>query len=53
MIRSPEECPRGKGWHISDLWVRIRFRGGGLDKAVVSKAGDILARSGMAIGLEV
>jgi hypothetical protein len=46
MIRSPEECPRGKDWHIWYLWVRIRFRGAGLDKALVSKARDILARSG-------
>jgi hypothetical protein len=53
LVHRPEECPRGKGWHIEDLWVRIRYRGAGLDKAVVSKAGDILARSGMAIGLEV
>jgi hypothetical protein len=53
MIRSPEECPRGKGWHIEDLWVRIRYRGAGLDKALVGKAADILARSGTAIGLEV
>ena len=46
LVHRPEECPRGKGWHIEDLWVRIRYRGAGLDKDVVGKAGDILARSG-------
>lgn len=30
LLRSPEGCPRGKGWHIEDLWVRIRYRGAGL-----------------------
>jgi hypothetical protein len=49
MIRRPEECPRGKGWHIEDLWVRIRYRGAGLEDALARQAEKILARSGAAL----
>jgi hypothetical protein len=46
LVHRPEECPRGKGWQIEALWVRIRYRGTGLDKDIVGKAGEILACSG-------
>lgn len=46
MIRRPESCPRGKGWHIMDLWVRIRYRGAGLEDTISQQAEKILARSG-------
>ena len=49
MIRSPEECPRGKGWHIADMWVRIRYRGAGLEDTISQQAEKILARSGAAL----
>lgn len=49
MIRSPEECPRGKDWHILDLLVRIRFRGAGLEDALAQQAEKILARNGAAL----
>lgn len=49
LIRRPKECPRGKGWHIDDLWVRIRSRGAGLEDALARQAEKILARSGAAL----
>lgn len=52
IIHSPDECPRGAGWHIAEIQMRIRYRGAGLDKALVSKGGDILARSAMTIDSE-
>lgn len=45
LIRRPEECPMEKGWHIADLWVRIRYRGAGLEDALIRQAEKILARS--------
>jgi len=50
LVHRPEECPRGKGWHIEDLWVRIRYRGVGLENAIARHAEKILARSGAIIG---
>jgi len=46
IIRHPENCPLGEGWYIADLFVRIRYRGIGFEKQLVSKAKNILARSG-------
>jgi hypothetical protein len=46
MICHPESCPRGEGWHIMDLWVRIRYRGAGLEDTISQQAEKILARSG-------
>ena len=45
MVLRPEECSRGKGWHIEDLWVRIHYRGAGLENAILQQAEKILARS--------
>jgi hypothetical protein len=44
VIRRPESCPRGKGWDIEDLWVRIRYRGAGLEDRISKQAEKILAR---------
>ena len=46
MIRRPESCPRGEGWHIVDSWVRIRYRGAGLEDMIHQQAKKILAHSG-------
>ena len=48
LILKPEECPWGKGWHIENLWVRIRYRGAGLEDTISQQAEKILARSGTA-----
>ncbi len=50
MVRSPDRCPQGAGWHSVNLRVRARYRGAGLDKALIGKTRDILARSGMTTG---
>jgi hypothetical protein len=46
LVHRPEECPRGKGWHIEDLWVRIRYRGAGLEDTIARQAEKILTLSG-------
>ena len=52
LIRSPEGCPLGMGWHIANMRTQLRYQGIGLDNAVTGKAGEILARTGMAIRQE-
>ena len=52
LIRSPDGCPLGMGWHIANLRTQVRYQGVGLDKAVIGKAGEILARTGMGIRQE-
>lgn len=52
MVRSPEESSRGKGWHIADAGARVRYQGTGLDRIVIGKAMEILARSGMVMEKE-
>ena len=49
MVRSPEVSPRGGSWHISDAGARVRYQGTGVDRIVIGKAMEILARSGMAM----
>ena len=50
LVRSHEESSRGNGWQIADAGARVRYQGTGLDRVVVGKATEILARSGMVIG---
>ncbi|TFH29418.1 MAG: hypothetical protein E4G97_07285 [Deltaproteobacteria bacterium] len=52
MVRSPEESSRGKGWHIADAGIRVRYQGTGLDRIVIGKAMEILAQSGMVMEKE-
>jgi ribosomal protein S18 acetylase RimI-like enzyme len=43
----PEGCPHGAGWCIDEMQVRVRYRGVGLDEALIRQAQAILARNGM------
>ena len=43
----PEGCPHGAGWRIDEMQVRVRYRGVGLDEALIRQAQAILARNGM------
>ena len=52
MVRSHEVSSRGNGWQIADAGARVRYQGTGLDRVIVGKATEILARSGMVIGKE-
>jgi hypothetical protein len=45
----PESCPRGSGWRVDEMQMRARYRGAGLDEAIISQAEAILARSGMTL----
>jgi hypothetical protein len=49
MIRTPEGCPSGKGWHVANVKTRLRYNAIGLNIKVLRKAWEILARNGMAI----
>lgn len=43
-------CSPGRpeaGWRLGEVQVRVRYRGLGLDEDLLSKAGEILARSGL------
>ncbi len=46
----PPECPRGAGWRVDDLQARARYRGAGLEDALIRQAEAILARGGMILG---
>ncbi|MGA9349075.1 MAG: S24/S26 family peptidase [Anaerolineae bacterium] len=43
----PDGCPRGAGWHVDEMQTRVRYRGAGLDDALIAQAEAILARGGM------
>lgn len=45
----PEGCPRGAGWRVDEMQMRARYRGAGLDEAIIAQAEAILARSGMTL----
>jgi GNAT superfamily N-acetyltransferase len=42
-VLRPPECPFA-GWWVSDLQVRARYRGAGLEEDLISKAEELLAR---------
>lgn len=42
----PDGCPRGAGWRVDEMQTRVRYRGAGLDDALVRQAEAILARAG-------
>jgi hypothetical protein len=50
-VLSPPFCPE-PGWRVKDLYVRARYRGGGLDSALLDKAREILARAGSTLRYE-
>jgi hypothetical protein len=41
----PEGCPYGAGWHITEMLLRVRYRGVGLDEALISQVQAILRSS--------
>lgn len=47
-VLRPPNCPE-PGWRMQDMHVRVRYRGGGLDTDLRSKAVQILAEGGAAL----
>lgn len=45
----PADCPRGAGWRIDEMQIRVRYRGMGLEDTLIHQAEMILVRSGMAL----
>jgi hypothetical protein len=43
----PPDCPRGVGWHVDEMQTRVRYRGAGVDDALIAQVEVILARSEM------
>lgn len=47
VVQYPDDCPRGSGWWIEGMSIRMRYRGIGLEEILSREAGRILIKAGM------